>query len=146
MGIIMARRTFPFETKIGFGDGHSLAPDNLRILNPVRGMAFPAFRSSVLSCELKPRRAMIKRLFIPPDQGEIPAMMLLVTLNAGLRFQIRVIPPSGTDPPVELDVAVQATLALNRLPEHVTGRAVSHPFKGGMRRGELPRRDLCAEE
>ncbi len=126
--VAVTRRAIMRKPEKSSGDRDVLASGNFGILDTRREMTFPALDPPVLPDKVEAGCMMVKCLFVPADQCKFPSVVLLVTLNARLRPQGRVIPPLIPDPPLQLNMTGETTPVLNRLPEGVTGRALPQPL------------------
>lgn len=122
--------------------GEKLILPHIGCNDPIRRMALPAAKGGMFSFQMISGLIVIKRLFVHPHNGEIPAMMFFVTFDALMGNKTSMVPGAGVHARPEFRVTAQTIVVCNRLSQRVTLRTFAHPLKGGMRPRELSRGDL----
>ncbi len=143
--VVVARGAIPGQSEIRPGRGNCHTPDNIDILDPFRAVTFPALKPPVFAQKLEAGRAMVERPYVPANECKFPSVMFLVTLNAGLSPQVRMITPPGADSAIQLNVALEASTVVNCLPESMARGAFPQPLQSRVGGGEFAGGDLRPE-
>ena len=107
-------------------------------------MTFRAVHGRVLALQHVASQRVIEALDVDLSHGEVPAMVLLMAIDALLILVPSMKPGPGVEPGTDLGMTRKASVAGNGLPENVALRAVGQPFQLSVRKRQLPGRYLSA--